>query len=473
MSTTANGRWYDDIRSAAAGALEEAVRWIEPDSDDDITERWTGDEEEWQAYLNERFEDTVQHAMDRSEYWEEHFEDIDLGSFDLFEDGVPVIDSDEVRANQPPETEDFRLELDTEQEKSVFMTSGTTGVPKSYFYTQDDWDRDSRRIGARTLELAGVDTDDVVANYFPKTGTNISGPAADAAVREHGAGLLSFGEQAGPVEQFEGMEKYDVTVLAGLTSQMEALARQMEDSGLDPSTLDIEKVMVAGEFSTDEKREWIADRFGADDVVDFYGSTEFSFSGIESENGNINFYEDQVHIAAYDEDGNRLEDGEEGLLVFTYLKEEDQEVGMPPLGLKIGDYGRVVERHKDMEGYPVSEVDVYGKADDEFVVGAVDLRPAFFEKEIREYGQREDLTGEYKIVIEDELGEGTDLELQVEAWDDHDGYEDGLEEHILDQHAYLQDTVQQGAVDFNVNVKEELEFAPGKPGRVEDRRYDE
>jgi phenylacetate-coenzyme A ligase PaaK-like adenylate-forming protein len=465
----------NDIREATSEWLHEVAESVDAEESglyDSLDGNWET-EQEWRSYLNERFEDTAVQAAEHSPRWAEYFEDGDLSSFDLFEDALEMTESDDVRSNQPPETDDFRMALDVAQGNSVFLTSGTTGVPKSYFYSKDDWDRDILEMGTRTLELAGIDEEDVVANYFPKTGTNLSGPAVDAASKERGTGVLSFAEDCDPVKQYEGMEQYDVSVVAGLTTQVEALARQMEADGLDMSELGIEKVIVAGEFSTEEKRDWIADRFEADEVVDFYGSTEFGFSGIESEEGNMNFYEDQLYIAAYDEDGNKLEDGEEGLLVFTYLKDEDHEMGMPSFGFAIGDHGRVVERHKNVEGYPVTEVDVYGKAEDEFTVGAVDLRPSFFEESVREVAEKDAFTGEYQIVIDQEIGEAEELTLYVEAEEEGQQYKEELRNYILDSHVYLQDTIEKGAVEFEIGLEEDIGFEPGKPQRVIDKRYDE
>ena len=55
---------------------------------------------------------------------------------------LPIISGGVIRENQPPETKEFEFKSSSWQDVfTIHETSGTSGVPKSFFFTWEDWQR--------------------------------------------------------------------------------------------------------------------------------------------------------------------------------------------------------------------------------------------------------------------------------------------------------------------------------------------
>ncbi len=96
--------------------------------------------------IDERVRYTVKYAEEHSPFYRHWFREngIDPNEIRVHEDllHLPVISGRTIREHQPPVTQDFGFlsagwgEIFTIQE-----TSGTSGTPKSFFLTWDDWRR--------------------------------------------------------------------------------------------------------------------------------------------------------------------------------------------------------------------------------------------------------------------------------------------------------------------------------------------
>ena len=98
------------------------------------------------ALIDERTRYTVRYAAEHSPFYRRWFQDndVDVDSIRVHEDlkKLPIVSGQTIRDNQPPRTEDFRFKsVEWQDVFTIHETSGTSGTPKSFFLTYDDWKR--------------------------------------------------------------------------------------------------------------------------------------------------------------------------------------------------------------------------------------------------------------------------------------------------------------------------------------------
>ena len=96
------------------------------------------------ALIDERVRYTVQYASEHSLFYRNWFREnrIDPAKIRVHEDllNLPVISGKTIRQHQPPVTTEFEfLSTDWNKVFSIQETSGTSGTPKGFFLTWDDW----------------------------------------------------------------------------------------------------------------------------------------------------------------------------------------------------------------------------------------------------------------------------------------------------------------------------------------------
>src|SRR5271157_5485362 len=98
------------------------------------------------ALIDERVRYTVNYAAEHSPFYGHWFRENRINPADIrvHEDllHLPLISGKAIREHQPPLTPEFEfLSADWSNIFSIQGTSGTRGVPKSFFLTWDDWKR--------------------------------------------------------------------------------------------------------------------------------------------------------------------------------------------------------------------------------------------------------------------------------------------------------------------------------------------
>src|SRR6056297_4251425 len=101
---------------------------------------------ELDSIVDERVRYTVQYAAENSLFYKKWFREHNIKTSDIrsHEDllELPIISGKTIRENQPPEKEHFGFKsVDWKDVFTVHETSGTSGTPKSFFLTWDDWER--------------------------------------------------------------------------------------------------------------------------------------------------------------------------------------------------------------------------------------------------------------------------------------------------------------------------------------------
>lgn len=234
--------------------------------------------------------------------------------------------------------------------KIIYTTGTTTGRPAPIFVTAHDHFAYMDIFRSRQ-DLIGLRSSDRIANLFPLT--NFPMGAYSRAPDEAAAcgAMLMFGQTGRTDSQYPNNRGVDdaiaavamhrVTVLWGVAGFVRRILMRAHELGADFTS--VRMVMTTGEASSPEMREDLRDKMrtlGCADttIVNRYGSTEQGGTMIECCDGS-GFHSsmpDQVfHEIVDDETGQRLPDGEPGMLAISHLNRR----GTVFLRYKVGDMG--------------------------------------------------------------------------------------------------------------------------------------
>jgi coenzyme F390 synthetase len=437
------------------------------------------DRSELDALIDERIRYTVKYAADNSLFYKKWFKDhkIDPSEIRSHEDllQLPIISGKTIRENQPPITKDFGFKATGwENVFTIHETSGTSGTPKSFFLTWEDWERYAEKY-SRSFVSQGFGAGDrtiVCASY----GMNIGANTMTLAAKNIGMTIIPEGKCTFPTRI---METYKPTSIVANAFKLIRLANRMRAEGLEPTESSIKKLVIGGESFAEETREYVSKLWGCD-VFNTYGSTEGTMCGECTELNGLHVPEDLVHLDVYDPQIKKfVNDGECGRLVLTTLLPVGEKGGNLLLNYDTEDTTVVTTRDKCACGRthmkimnPQREAETFWIAGNPF--NRVDIEKGVFQRENMEY-----LTGEYEAFIYgDENGDTTTLRVSVECIDPEKCDKGMIENNFLRSFFKFKRSMENAYIDssleiiFNYKGPGNLEFyhIKGRPKRIVDRR---
>ncbi len=434
---------------------------------------------ELDSIVDERVRYTVQYAAENSLFYKKWFREHNIKASDIrsHEDllELPIISGKTIRENQPPEKEDFGFKsVDWKDVFTVHETSGTSGTPKSFFLTWEDWERYAEKY-SRSFMSQGFNEEDrvvVCASY----GMNIGANTMTLAARSIGMSIIPEGKCTFPVRI---MESYKPTSIVASIFKLIRLAKRMKAEGIDPTESSIQRLVVGGESFPEEARQYVSEIWNCD-VYNTYGSTEGTMCGECSDISGLHVPEDLVHMDVYDPQISKfVKDGECGRMVLTTLLPVGAKSGNLLLNYDTEDTTVVMTRDKCACGRthmkimnPEREAETFWIAGTPF--NRVDIEKGVFQRVNMEY-----LTGEYEAFLyggEDE-GEVT-LRVSMECNDvaqcDENVIENNFLESFFKYKKNLENAHSEGILNiiFNYVGPGELELyrIKGRPKRLVDRR---
>lgn len=244
------------------------------------------------------------------------------------------------KADYLSDPEAFRLQLDDLPPSArtlwkVMYTTGTTSGSPAPIYTTSFDHYAYMYLASRRRDFINIRDTDVVANLFPLTpfpmGAYSRAPDEAAAcgagiVAAHpGRGDSPFPVHRGVDEVVRLVERHRASVLWGVASFVRRVLVRAEE--LEADFRAVRMAMITGEASSGGLRDDLCERMrrlGSREpvVVNRYGSTEQGASMVECRPG-TGFHSlapDQVFHEVVDPDtGERLPDGESGMLAFSHL----------------------------------------------------------------------------------------------------------------------------------------------------------
>ncbi|MGM0770404.1 MAG: coenzyme F390 synthetase [Halobacteriota archaeon] len=428
--------------------------------------------------VEEKLRYTIEYAVKHSSFYRKWFEQNDVlpssirDHEDLLE--LPLVSGELIRSNQPPKTNDFNFKsVAWEDVFTIHETSGTSGTPKAFFLTWEDWLRYAEKY-SRSFSSQGFGNGDRIimcASY----GMNVGANTMTLSAHNIRMAVIPEGKCVFPNRV---LESYQPTGIVASVFKLLRLARRLESEGIDPKETSIEKLVVGGESFAPESRSYLEEIWGCP-VYNTYGSTEGTMCGECTDKKGLHVPEDLVHLDVYDPYRKEfLEDGECGRIVLTTLLSPGEKCGSLLINYDTEDTTVVLSRKKCSCGRthmriftPEREAETFWISGSPF--NRVDVERGVFQRENMDY-----LTGEYEAFLyEDEDGVSI-LKVSMECIDPENCDRSVLEENFLK--GFLSTITgtkglyDEGNLDVDIKLKGpgklELYKLKGRAKRVVDRR---
>lgn len=287
----------------------------------DPTTRLSADE--LHACQLERLQWTLKHAYDNVPFYRRKFTEAGVHPDDChaLDDlaKFPTTTKDDLRDNYP-----FGMfAVPQEQVRRIHASSGTTGQPTVVGYTESDLDVWASTV-ARSIYAAGGRPGHKVHVAYGY-GLFTGGLGAHYGAEKLGCTVIpaSGGMTARQVRLINDLRP-EVIMLT--PSYMLTLLDEFERQGIDPRASSLRVGIFGAEPWTEQMRNEIEQRAGID-AVDIYGLSEVMGPGVSQEcvetKDGLHIWEDHYYPEVIDPiDGNVLDSGESGELVFTSLTKE-------------------------------------------------------------------------------------------------------------------------------------------------------
>jgi len=355
--------------------------------------------EDLNSLIDDRVRYTIDYAATHSPFYRTWFRHhrIDPGSVRTHEDlvNLPIISGKTIRENQPPVTKEFMFRsVDWKEVFTIHETSGTSGIPKSFFLTWDDWLRYAEKY-ARSFVSQGFSEGDrivICASY----GMNVGANTMTLAARDIHATIIPIGKC-----NFPGriITNYHPTGIVGSVFKLLRLAASMKAEGIRPGDTSVKGLIVGGESFADESRAYLSEVWERD-VFNTYGSTEGTMCGECTVRQGLHVPEDLVHLDVYDPSlQSFVNDGECGRAVLTTLIPVGGRAGTLLINYDTEDTTVVTTRDPCPCGRTHMKImNPQREAETSWILGTpvnrVDIERGVFQRENMDY-----LSGEYEACI--------------------------------------------------------------------------
>ncbi|CAN5701705.1 phenylacetate--CoA ligase [soil metagenome] len=360
---------------------------------------------------DERVRRLARYVHERVPFYRGTFEAAELTPSDIRSVGdlraLPFTTKNDLRDNYP-----FGLfAVPSEEVVRIHASSGTTGKPTVVGYTAPDIDVFAR-VNARCLAMAGATPDMMLHNAY------------GYGLFTGGLGLHYGGERRGMtvVPVSGGMTERQLTLITDFKPQVICctpsyaltLAQELHERGVPPRAISLRYALLGAEPWTEGMRREVDTRLGVRST-NIYGLSEIIGPGVSNEcveerdGSHVNedhFFPEVVNP----ETGEPLDDGEEGVLVFTSLTKR----ALPLLRYWTGDIASLV-REPCSCGRTLARMSlIKGRTDDMLIVRGINLYPTQIEDII---GSIPELSPHYRLVV---TRDGTldDIGVEVEVTDE-------------------------------------------------------
>ncbi len=326
----------------------------------------------------ERLRKTVKLAMN-CKFYKERLKGVEIKKAEDLEK-IPLTTKEDLRKAYP-------LEMSCVNKSEIVriqMSGGTTGTPVIIPYTRRDVEQWKEML-LRAFFLAGIEKKDVIqitpafGLWNGGFGFHFAADAIDAFIIPIGAGNTR--------NQLKFMRDFGTTVLCSTASYPLRIAEVAESMGIDVAELPLKKMLLGAEPWSEEMRKKIEETFDVKSF-DIPGLTEMGGVGTVGfecpERNGIHIWEDNYIVEIVDpETGERVEDGEEGEVVYTSINRE----AMPLLRYRSGEISAIVSRERCECGIEHLTIKrIRGRTDDTVIYKGVKFYPSDVESILYSHG---------------------------------------------------------------------------------------
>ena len=367
----------------------------------------------------QRLRQVTEYAYERAPFyrrlWDEAgFHPSQLTSLEVFEEKVPVVTKQDLRAAQTasPPFGDY-LCIDQSEVFHIHGTSGTTGDPTAFAIGRGDWEAIAN-AQARVMWGMGLRPGDTVfiaavfSLYMGSWGSLCGAERLGAVCFPFGAGAPGMSVRA-----VHWLKRVRPTAFYGTPSYALYLVDVARDQGIDPREFGLDLLFFSGEpgASIPGVRDRIKEAYGAR-VVDsgtMAEMTPWMNAAGSRETEGMMLWQDIIYTEVCDpQNFRRVPYGEQGTPVYTHLERTSQ----PMIRLLSGDLTRWEEGPSPCgRTYPLLPDGVFGRIDDGFTIRGENVYPSEIDAALIEL---EDYGGEHRIIITRE-GAMDELFVQIEG----------------------------------------------------------
>ena len=318
-----------------------------------------------------RLQALVTRVRERVPLYAERLADVDASDIRSLDDlgRLPFTRKDDLRDTYPL----GMLATPRAELARIHASSGTTGKPTIVAYTATDLDLFAR-MNARALAMAGAEPGMTLHNAY------------GYGLFTGGLGIHGGGERLGlnVVPVSGGMTERQVTLIEDLRPDVVSctpsyaltLASALEERGLSPDDNSLRFAVVGAEPWTERMREEIDAGLGVR-CTNIFGLSEIIGPGVScecvEERAGSHVNEDHFLPEIVDPDsGERLADGEEGVLVMTTLTKE----ALPLIRYWTGDICSLSSAPCSCGRTLVRMGPIVGRSDDMLVIRGVNVYPS-------------------------------------------------------------------------------------------------
>jgi len=379
--------------------------------------------EEMRVLQAERLRALVTYVKERVPLYRERLSDVDAREIASPDDlrHLPFTRKDDLRDSYP-----FGMFAVGRGELArIHASSGTTGKLTVVGYTDDDLDLFAR-VNARSLAMAGAEAGMLLHNAY------------GYGLFTGGLGLHAGGERLGmtvvPVSggmtdrQLMLIADFQPEVIACTPSYALTLAHAFRERGVAPGEISLRFALLGAEPWTDAMRREVDEGLGVRST-NLFGLSEVIGPGVSCEcvEARAGSHVNEDHFLPEIVDpatGERLPDGQEGVLVFTTLTKQ----ALPLIRYWTGDIASLDSEPCVCGRTLVRMGLIKGRADDMLIIRGVNVYPTQVESALLEV---DDLTSNYRIIVgrTDTLDEA-EVEVEVAETFLRQAGTDGLAEEL-------------------------------------------
>lgn len=326
-----------------------------------------------------RLKETIIRVYENVSFYKKKFKELKIKPDDIktLDDvrKLPFTTKDDLRNNAPYGMMTTSLENCVE----LHASSGTTGIPITVCYTQNDIDVWSE-VMARCLSMSGLTKKDVFQNPIPY-GTFTGAFGFHYGAQKIGALIIPTGKGQSE-RQIKLMDYYDTTFISGVASYALRLSQVAIDIGIDPRKLKVRNGLFGAEMFTPGLKKRIMNTWDMD-VHNIYGLTEMCGPGVSTDcdqHDGLHLWEDHflvecINLKTLEPVG--LE--EEGEIVLTTLTKE----GMPLLRYRTRDVAKLYdEKVCECGRTHIKHSTIKGRSDDMIIIRGTNIFPGQIESVI-------------------------------------------------------------------------------------------
>jgi phenylacetate-CoA ligase len=319
----------------------------------------------------ERLKALVAYLKERIPLYRERLADVEPGAISSLADlrRLPFTRKDDLRDTYPL----GMLATPRDRLARIHASSGTTGKPTIVAYTADDLDLFAR-VSARTLAMGGAEPGMMLHNAY------------GYGLFTGGLGLHGGGERLGltVVPVSGGMTERQLTLIEDLRPDVIActpsyaltLAHAFQERGIEPGEISLRYALVGAEPWTESMRHEIDAGLGVR-CTNIFGLSEVIGPGVSNEcieeRSGSHVNEDHFLPEVVDpETGEPLEEGHEGVLVFTTLTKR----ALPLLRYWTGDICALSSAPCSCGRTLVRMGSIVGRSDDMLIIRGVNVYPS-------------------------------------------------------------------------------------------------